>query len=149
MPPHTPQTFILPDQFAQKTSTIRADAYNLAHTLLKRTDSHYVFVPIRSMLYLAIIEAHDIWFVDSQAYAVKDNEGGRLITVSWHDDPAIARSALNENMALRVVYYQQDRSDIQGRLNQEFYQAMLLMDQRYRDQQIPGEGARILNLTCD
>lgn len=143
------QTFFLPQSCAQKSSMVAAETYNLAHTLLNRSDSTYVFVPIRSMQYLAIIEGHDIWFVDSQAYAVSQNEGGRLITISWHTDSTIERKALNENFPLKVVFYQANMGDIQLRLTGEFHKAMLLMDERYRDQQIPDEGARIIHLKRD
>lgn len=125
---------------------MRAQTYNLAHTLLNRTDSNHVFVPIRSMQYLAVIEGNDFWFVDSQAYAVKGNEGGRMITISWHSDARIDRNALTDNVPIQVIFYDQDMSDIQLRLTGEFHQAMQLMDERYRDQQIPAEGAKILSL---
>ncbi len=147
MQSHSIQTFFLPDQFSQKTSAMRADCYNLAHTLLKRTDSDHVFVPIRSMQYLAVIDGDDFWFVDSQAYAVNENEGGRMITVSWHSNAALDRKALNEQVPIQVVFYDRDMVQIQLRLTGEFHQAMLQMDQRYRDQQIPQEGARIIKLS--
>jgi hypothetical protein len=143
---HNQQTFFLPDPCTDKSSVIRAETYNLAHTLLNRSDSGYVFVPIRNMQYLAVIDGHDIWFVDSQAYAVSHNEGGRLITISWHTDPAMERHALNENIPLRVVFYANNMGDTQLRLSGEFHSSMLLMDGRYRDQQIPDEGARIIHL---
>ena len=144
MQPHSLQTFFLPQQFSEKASTLRAEIYNLAQTLLKRTPSRHVFVPIRSMQYLAIIDGPDIWFVDSQAYAVNGNEGGRMITVSWHIEPTDDRDSLVQHLPLRIVFYDMDMSEIQLRLSGEFLQAMQQMDQRYRDSQIPGEGARIV-----
>jgi hypothetical protein len=146
-PPHSRQIFFLPDEFKRKQDILRAESFNLAHTLLNRTDSEYLFVPIRSMQYLAVIDGHDFWFIDSQAYAVRDNQGGRMITVSWHSDPGLEREALTENVPVEVVFYDQDMSDVQLRLIGEFHQAMQLIDQRYRDQQIPSEGARIIPLT--
>ena len=145
MKPHSVQTFFLPKRFASHQTTIRYDTYNLAHRLLNRTDSSYVFVPIRSLQYLAIIEARDIWFVDSLAYAVSANEGGRLITVSWHTTTT-ERASLEDNIAMEVTYYERDMHDIQIRLTGEFRAAIELMDKRYRDQQIPAEGAKILPL---
>jgi hypothetical protein len=101
------------------------------------------------MQYLAIIEMHDIWFVDSQAYAVKKKVGGRMITVSWHTRDENERESLDQHLPMKVIYYDQDMSEIQQRLRGEFFKAMQLMDQRYRDEAIPTEGADIIRLKSD
>ena len=83
---------------------------------------------------VAIIEKNAFWFVDSLAYAVRGDEGGRLIRVSWH--PLVSaneREGLTQNMDCRVIFYGEDMSEIQKRLNSEFYQSMLLIDQRHRN----------------
>lgn len=146
MKPHSQQIFFLPKQFLTTASKLRSETYNLAHTLLNRTDSDHVFVPIRSLQYLAVIDGNDFWFVDSQAYAVSDNEGGRMITISWHPDTMIHRESLEDNIPMKINFYDQDMQAIQVRLCREFYEAMQLMDQRFRDEKIPAEGARILQL---
>ena len=125
---------------------MRSETFNLAHTLLNRTHSPHVFVPIRSLQYLAVIESQDIYFVDSQAYAVNGNEGGRMITISWHTGAQQERESLEQNIPMEVIFYDQDMKDIQIRMCREFYQAMQQMDQRYRDEQIPPEGANIIKL---
>ena len=134
MTAHDTQSFFTPDEFFYQQSCLPSQTYNLAHTLLKRNKSNHLFVPIRSLQYLAIIEMNTIWFVDSLAYATRGDEGGRLIRVSWH--PLInvhQRKALTQNMDCRVIFYGGDMQEIQKRLNNEFYQAMLLMDRRHRD----------------
>lgn len=146
MQQHTQQTFFLPRQFSGQSSTIASTTYNLAHTLLNRTDSDHIFVPIRSLQYLVVIDGNDFWFVDSQAYAVNENEGGRMITISWHTEAELYRDSLEQNIPMKIIFYDQDMQAVQLRLTGEFYQAMQLMDQRYRDQQIPAEGARIIEL---
>lgn len=144
MTEHDTQTFFTPPEYSTQLSTINSAAYNLAHILLHRTESDYIFVPIRSMQYLAVIDGNDFWFIDSLAYAVRDNEGGRMITVSWHTETSNERVSLEQNVSLRVIFYAGDMQPIQRRLTGEFYQAMQQMDQRYRDRQIPAEGARII-----
>ncbi len=109
-----------------------SQTYNLAHVLLNRSQSSHLFIPVRSLQYLAIIEKNAFWFVDSLAYAVRGDEGGRLIRVSWH--PLISaheREGLTQNMDCRVIFYGEDMSEIQKRLNSEFYQSMLQIDQRH------------------
>lgn len=134
MTAHDTQSFFTPDEFFCLETRLLSQTYNLAHVLLKRSQSSHLFIPVRSLQYLAIIEKNAFWFVDSLAYAVRGDEGGRLIRVSWH--PLInvnQREGLNQNMDCRVIFYGDDMSEIQNRLNNEFYQSMRLIDQRHRD----------------
>jgi len=134
MTAHDTQSFFTPDEFFCQETKVLSRTYNLAHVLLNRSQSSHLFIPIRSLQYLAIVEKNTFWFVDSLAYAVRDNEGGRLIRVSWH--PLISaneREGLTQNMDCRVIFYGEDMSEIQKRLNSEFYQSMLQIDQRHRD----------------
>lgn len=134
MTAHDTQSFFTPDEFFCQKTRLLSQTYNLAHILLNRSQSSHLFIPIRSLQYLAIIEKTTFWFVDSLAYAVRADEGGRLIRVSWH--PLInanQREGLNQNMDCRVVFYGGDMSEIQNRLNSEFYQSMQQIDQRHRN----------------
>lgn len=145
--PHSTQTFFTPEEFSTHQETLPAQSYNLAHILLNRFKQPHLFVPIRSMQYLAIIEPTNFWFVDSLAYSVHNNEGGRLITVSWH--PIITaqqRENINQHMDCEIKYYQQNQNAIQTRLRGEFYQAMLLMDERYRETIEPSAPLSILTI---
>ena len=137
---HDTQSFFTPDEFFCQQTRLLSQTYNLAHVLLKRSQSDHLFVPIRSLQYLAVIEKNAFWFVDSLAYAVRGDEGGRLIRISWH--PLIhsnEREGLNQDMDCRVIFYGEDMSEIQNRLNSEFYQSMLQIDQRHRDS-LPTDG---------
>jgi len=150
MTAHDSQSFFTPDAFFCQQTRLLSQTYNLAHVLLNRSDTKHLFVPIRSMQYLAIIEKDAFWFVDSLAYAVRGDEGGRLIRVSWH--PVIRageRTGLNQNMDCRVIFYGKDMRDIQNRLNKEFYESMQLMDQRHRDSFQQQSAVSILPLRTD
>lgn len=147
MTAHDTQSFFTPDEFSCQQTRLLSQTYNLAHVLLNRSQSDHLFVPIRSLQYLAIIEKNAFWFVDSLAYAVRGDEGGRLIRVSWH--PLISaneRDSLIQHMDCRVVFYGEDMSEIQNRLSSEFYQSMLLVDQRHRDSLITASNVSILPL---
>ena len=131
---HVTQSFFTPDEFSCQQTRLLSNTYNLAHILLKRSQSDHLFIPIRSLQYLAIIENNAFWFVDSLAYATRGNDGGRLIRISWHPlMHASQRESLIENMDCRVIFYGNDMQDIQNRLNVEFYQAMQLVDKRHRE----------------
>ncbi|MFV2060941.1 MAG: hypothetical protein ACC653_09675 [Gammaproteobacteria bacterium] len=144
---HDTQSFFTPDEFFCQSSRLLSKTYNLAHILLKRSQSSHLFIPIRTLQYLAIIENDIFWFVDSLAYAVRGDEGGRLIRISWK--PVIKnaqRNDLTQHMDCRVIFYGTDMSEIQNRLNSEFYQAMLLIDKRYRDTLVADYKVNIVSL---
>ena len=132
MTAHDTQSFFKPDEFSCQDSTILANCYNLAHILLKRSRSDHLFVALRSLQYLAIVEDNSFWFVDSMAYAVRGDEGGRLIRVSWHPTKtANERKSLTEHMGCRVIFYGGDMKEVQTRLTTEFYKELLLIDQHH------------------
>ena len=141
------ETFFLPDEIGRKTSCIPADIYNLAHTLLARSELNCVFVPIRVLQFLGVITDSEIIFVDSQAYAYNRNEGGRLIMLAWKFPNLAGREALHEPVDCDVLFYNPDSVDIQLRLIGDFRDALQLLDRRYRNKALPPEGARILKLS--
>ena len=140
------ETFFLPEAVARQAWTLPADVYNLSRTLLGRSEFNCAFVPIRSMQYLAVITRDEIVFVDSLAYACRDNEGGRLIMLAWKFDMAAPREALDQPQSCEVIYYTQDGQQLQLRLVSAYREALELMDQRYRDRALPPGGARIVPL---
>jgi hypothetical protein len=66
--------------------------------------------------------------------------------VSWNFAESVDRDALTDPVACEVVFYEKYDSNLQLRLVPEFRQAMELLDQRYRDEQLPAKGAKILSL---
>jgi len=142
----TTETFFLPDEIERKAWSVPADIYNLYRSLLNKSSTGNVCVPIRSMQFLAVLDKNEIIFVDSLAYAVSDNQGGRIILISWKFSSHHDRESLTDAVPCEVVYYARKDSTAQLRLATEFKQAMDLMDQRFRDSKIPAEGARILPL---
>jgi len=142
----TSETFFLPKEVERKSWLVPADIYNLYHSLYVRDHEGHVFVPIRSLQYMAILDKNEIVFVDSQSYSVIDNEGGRIILIAWQFPVSHDRDSLDSPMQSEVVYYDKKNSDLQLRLISEFREAMELMDQRHRDEVVPKQGAKILTL---
>jgi hypothetical protein len=146
MPGTVTETFFLPLEVERKEWTVPADIYNLYYSLMKCCTKGHVFVPIRNMQFMAVLDKNEIVFVDSQSYAVSGNEGGRLILVAWQFPASHDRSALTDPMPCEVVFYDKKSTDLQLRLVQEFRQALEQLDKRYRKDAVPVKGAKILSL---
>ena len=140
------ETFFLPKEVERKQWSVPAEIYNLYRALWQRNLTGHVFVPIRNMQFMAVLDKNEIVFVDSQSYAVSKDEGGRLILVTWKFAESIDRDALADPVPCEVVFYDKYDSNLQLRLVSEFRQAMELLDKRYRNEQLPAKGAKILRL---
>lgn len=140
------ETFFLPAEVSRRNWSAPAVIYNLYRALLGRSATGNVFVPIRPMQFMGVMDSDEIVFVDSQSYAVSKNEGGRLILVAWKFSGSRDRESLTDPVPCEVVFYEKNNNDIQLRLIAEFRQALALLDQRYRNEQLPAKGAKILRL---
>ena len=97
-------------EYGTETRALPAATYNLAATLLARSASDCVFVPIRSMQYLAILEQDEYVFVD----------GGRRnwIDIAWRRFHPQARTALNEPVAYSAMLMPRLQSEFAAALRQ-------------------------------
>jgi hypothetical protein len=111
-----------------------ASTYNLAHTLLARAGK-CLFVPIRSLQYMAVLDTEEFIFVDSQNKA--------WVELAWQHFRPQARSALNEPVPFEIVRYAPQASETMKRLPAEFYQALKVLAER----DLPQHDARVLPLT--
>ena len=142
------ETFFLPKEVSRKQWSVPAEIYNLYRSLQLRNQAGHVFVPIRTLQFMAVLDKNEIVFVDSQSYAVSKDEGGRLILIAWKFNESSDRDALSDPVPCEVVFYEQNNRDLQIRLVSEFRKALELLDQRYRNEQLPAKGAKILKLTA-
>ena len=141
------ETFFRPDEVSRHSWLMLADVYNRCHLLLAGSETGCVFVPIRSMQYVAVIDAEEIVFVDGQGgYVVSGGDGGRPIALAWQFPESRQRESLSEALRCEVVHYQRGLTDIQRRLVGEFARALHAVEKKYRERSIPAQGARILPL---
>jgi len=114
------ETFFRPPEHSRRQSALRAALYNALQLLLRRHEGGSLFVPIRSMQYLAVVEREEVIFVDSQGgYAHQDGEGGRIIRIAWRPAPPEQRASLSEPVPCEVVFYFPDLKEVQWRLMSE------------------------------
>lgn len=93
-----------------------ASLYNLAHVLLGRAEQcagkHCVFVPIRSMQHLAVIDREEIVFVD--------RERPNLVQMAWQSFQRNERTALDEPVEFEAVFYTSESLGLLSRMMSEF-----------------------------
>ena len=117
---------------ARHPSALPAATYNLTRVLLAASERGCVFVPIRGMQYMAVLDQEEIIFVDSQHK--------RWVEVAWREFQPRARNGLDEPVAYQAVFYTPDGAETQRRLQGEFHAALELLSRRRR----PEAPARVL-----
>lgn len=130
------EIYFRPDEYSRSAVTISAKTYNLCRLLYARATAGCFFVPVRCMQYLAVITNHEILFVNSHEYAVKDGKGGRVISLAWQTEHTGQRLSLDEPVPIEVVYYKKGIGAAQLRFMGEFPLAMKAIQQR---EQVAGE----------
>jgi hypothetical protein len=93
-----------------------AAVYNTAHLLLEHSKKGVVFVPLRGMQYLAVIDREEIIFLDS--------EHKSWVEIAWQNFCPQQRASLTEPVPYEAVYYNQNANATMKRLLGEFPQAL-------------------------
>jgi hypothetical protein len=127
------ERFYREEEISRLPDFLPAATYNLAHTLLARAGK-CLFVPIRSLQYMAVLDAEEFIFVDSQNKA--------WVELAWQHFRPQARRALDERVPFEVVHYAPQASETMKRLPGEFLQALQALAER----DLPQQDARVLPL---
>lgn len=96
-----------------------ASTYNLAITLLSRCPTRHLFVPIRSMQYMAIVDHEEFVFIDGERKCWVD--------IAWRNFKRQARDALDQPVAYEAVYYRENTAAVMKRLQSEFPAALQML----------------------
>ena len=117
------ERFYREQEIARLPAFLPAATYNLAHTLLARAGK-CLFVPIRSLQYMAVLDAEEFIFVDSQNKA--------WVELAWQHFRPQARASLDERVPFEVVHYLPQAAETMKRLPGAFHQALLLLAERQK-----------------
>lgn len=109
---------------ASEPRFLPADQYNLARTLQARSPRGVAFVPVRSMQVLAILDAEEFVFVDSQHK--------QLALLAWRSFRPQQRDALDQPVPFEAEFYRPEARELQRRLQNELFKAMQLLAGRER-----------------
>lgn len=119
--------------FASETRFLPGAIYNQAMTLLSHAGTDQLFVPIRSMQYLAIIDHEEFVFIDGERKC--------WIDIAWRNFKPQARTSLEDPVQYEAVYYRLESIDWMRRLQGEFPLAL----RQYADKEKkPDTPARVL-----
>ena len=124
------ETFSRGPELSRIRRSMPARTYNLSRILLFRSPDPFVFVPVRSMQCLAILEAAEFNFVHREAR--------REIELSWQNFAPGERGGLDQPVAFDAVLHSPDAAAALLRLQGEFPKAMELLAARTAPQ---GAGA--------
>lgn len=128
------ERFYREEAIARLPAALPAITYNLAHTLRIHAGK-CLFVPIRSMQYMAVLDTEEFIFVDSQNRA--------WVELAWQSFRPQARAALDDPVPFEVVHYLPQAAETMQRLPGEFLKALRLLDQRLK----PDTPASVLDLS--
>lgn len=116
------ESFFRGEEIGRAPSTLPARIYNLAHLLIQRSKNGCVFVPIRTMQYLAVL--------DSEEYIFVDREHPHDIELAWRNFKSNTRINLSEPVPFEVVYYHEQGHQTMLRLHSEFTNALDLFAEK-------------------
>lgn len=116
------ETFYRPPELSRDPRTLPGGTYNLARVLLKRAATGCLFVPLRGMQFLAVLDAEEFIFVD--------REGRRIIELAWQHFSPQARHSLDDPVSYEAVYYSPAGAEITRRAQSEFHKALLALEQK-------------------
>ena len=104
------------EEMGHDSRHLPASTYNQAITLLARCSNGHLFVPIRSMQYVAILDTEEFVFLDGERKC--------WIDIAWHKFRPQERISLDQPVEYEAVYYRQDATAIMSRLQVEFPRAL-------------------------
>ena len=103
-------------ELAREPRFLPAATYNLALTLLGRSATDNLFIPIRAMQYLAILDGEEFVFLDGERKC--------WIDVAWRNFRPQVRNSLQEPVAYEAVYYHAEAEQLMFRLQAELPRAL-------------------------
>jgi len=121
-------------ELAREPLFLPAATYNLALSLLSRSMTGCLFVPIRAMQYLAILDAEEFVFLDGEHKC--------WIDIAWQNFRPQQRSSLTEPVAYEAVYYNRNAKETMKRMLGEFPSALKTLAAK----DSPSTTARIIKL---
>ena len=126
------------DEIGHEFRKLPATTYNTLRLLFDYSDSSAVFLPIRSMQYMAIIDQEEIIFVDGLSKR-------RSIELAWQQFKPQERSNLTDPVSYRFTYYDEKALETMKRLQWEFDKFVHQQHDRLKEKQSSSD-TKVINI---
>lgn len=128
------ESFYRGDVLGFETRTLSAPHYNAMRLLLDFSGKPCVFVPIRTMQVMAVIDHEEVIFVASHHKAE--------IEFAWRYFHPQTRESLSDPVPYTLEYYKPEALENMRRAQGEFFQHVKLLAGRLRQQERPTTATR-------
>ena len=123
---------------SRTSCALAAFFYNSLHIVHASIRDEALFIPIRSLQYLAIVDHEEVIFIDGRRR--------RYVNMAWQHFRPQQRNAIDEPVPYECVVYEPLEDDFVKRLRDEFYKAI----EDYRKKHLPASGgASVIPLKKD
>lgn len=126
------------EEVGNEIRKLPAITYNTIRLLFDNSDSSSVFLPIRSMQYMAVIDKEEIIFVDGL-------KAKKIVELAWKYFKPQERDNLTDPVSYRFCYYNEKAIETMKRLQWEFDKALHVYYDRLKEKQ-PKTGATVVPL---
>lgn len=133
---NTREDFYRKDEMGSEQRLLPAAVYNSTRLLLEHSEAACVFVPIRSMQYLAVIDHEEIIFVDAIA-------GRRHVEFAWRRFQPQVRSDLVSPVPYTFVHYEHKALETMRQAQGEFSRFVHLQREREERERTADSGSVI------
>lgn len=116
------ETFYRGEELGREARKLPAVQYNLSYLMLTKSKRSCLFVPIRSMQYLAVIDHEEIIFVDAI--------NKQVIQFAWKYFTPQTRESLTDPVPYTLVYYRPGALETMKRLQGEYFKALKLLEEK-------------------
>ena len=132
--------FYIPKTLSHASTMVHSSCYKLSMGILIRAEKDQVVIPIDKLGMLAVISDNKIMFTqqkpESQQHAIP-------VQISWDFLVAEDRDANSQHLPMNTTFFEENLEELQQRLTGEFYKALMLVDEKYRDKAIPAQEIEI------
>ena len=118
------ESFYRQEAVSSTERQLPAEIYNAMRLLFEACGEEALFVPIRSMQYLAVIDAEEVIFVDRHR--------ARQIEFAWQNFRPRQRQGLGDPVPYLLVCYEQSAAETMKRALWEFHGAVRQLAERRR-----------------
>lgn len=137
------ESFYRGDELGSETRSLPAETYNTMRLLLDYSESNCVFVPVRSMQYMAVIDKEEVIFVDGL-------KAKKVIELTWRSFKPQERENLIDPVSYSFTHYDEIAIETMKRLQWEFDKALHIQYDRLKEKLLVKEADVIpLNQTSD